>query len=71
VKETVLVSWSDEIPVPEAPQSATGPEATAAASVADLGALDSLDSRPLAEHADVYQQIHSELQSALAEIDGN
>jgi hypothetical protein len=38
---------------------------------AHLGALSSLDSRPLAEHADVYQRVHTELQSALAEIDGN
>jgi len=35
-----------------------------------LQALAGLEQRPLAEHADVYQQLHSELQGALAEIDG-
>lgn len=35
-----------------------------------LGALDTLDSRPLAEHADVFHRVHAELQAALAEIDG-
>jgi hypothetical protein len=34
-----------------------------------LAVLDSLDARPLAEHPDVYQQLHAELQAALAEID--
>ncbi|HVU92316.1 MAG TPA: hypothetical protein VHC23_08800 [Jatrophihabitans sp.] len=31
--------------------------------------LDTLDDRELAEHPDVYQRIHAELQSALATID--
>ncbi|MCW2497134.1 hypothetical protein [Jatrophihabitans sp.] len=34
-----------------------------------LGVLAELDGRPLAEHADVYQQLHAELQATLAEID--
>jgi hypothetical protein len=36
---------------------------------ANLGVLGGLDARPLAEHADVYQQLHAELQGTLAEID--
>lgn len=36
---------------------------------ARLDLLDSLDTRPLHEHADVYQQLHADLQAALAEID--
>lgn len=31
--------------------------------------LDALAARPLAEHIDVYQALHTELQAALAEID--
>lgn len=31
--------------------------------------LDLLAGRPLAEHIDVYQALHTELQAALAEID--
>lgn len=34
-------------------------------------ALDSVASLPLTEHAEAYQRVHAELQSALAEIDGN
>ena len=34
-----------------------------------LSVLDGLDARPLAEHPDVYQQLHAELQATLAEID--
>jgi hypothetical protein len=59
----------------EGPQS---PEATierATAPAADtpvaraVRELDTLDARELAEHPDVYQHIHAELQSALATID--
>jgi hypothetical protein len=39
--------------------------------LAHLDALDGLDSRPLGEHADIYQGVHEKLQAALAEIDGN
>jgi hypothetical protein len=35
-----------------------------------LDALDDLGSRPLAEHALVYEGLHEQLQSVLAEIDG-
>ena len=34
------------------------------------GALDSLPARPLADHAEVYEGLHEELQAVLAEIDG-
>jgi len=33
-------------------------------------ALDALAARPLAEHAEVYTQLHERLQRTLAEIDG-
>lgn len=33
-------------------------------------ALDGLSDRPLAEHADVYAAVHTQLQNELAEIDG-
>lgn len=36
-----------------------------------LDELNTLDSRPLAEHADVYHRIHAELQAALVDIDGH
>ncbi|MGH8963434.1 MAG: hypothetical protein ACRDWT_19960 [Jatrophihabitantaceae bacterium] len=36
-----------------------------------LSALEDLESRPLSEHADVFQRLHSQLQSALAEVDGS
>jgi hypothetical protein len=41
------------------------------AAVADLAELESLSARPLAEHADVYQHVHEQLQAALAQLDGN
>jgi len=31
--------------------------------------LDSLDQRPLSEHADAYEQVHAELSETLASID--
>jgi hypothetical protein len=31
--------------------------------------LKAVDERPVAEHAEIYQQLHGELQAALAEID--
>jgi hypothetical protein len=34
-----------------------------------LAVLDELPSRPLSEHAEVYQRLHADLQAALAEID--
>lgn len=35
-----------------------------------LSEVDGLDSRPLSEHAPVYDALHEELQVVLAEIDG-
>jgi hypothetical protein len=49
--------------VPVAPPAADTPVARA------VRELDTLDDRELAEHPDVYQRIHAELQSALATID--
>ncbi len=34
-----------------------------------IASLDALRELPLADHADAYQQVHTELQRALAEID--
>jgi hypothetical protein len=56
---------SADISPPPARQSATDRIA------AQLEALDTLPGRPLTEHADVYQQVHAELQAALGEIDGS
>lgn len=36
---------------------------------AAMAGLDTLPQRPLLEHPDVYQQIHTDLQRALADID--
>ncbi|HJQ42156.1 MAG TPA: hypothetical protein VJ831_03650 [Jatrophihabitantaceae bacterium] len=44
-------------------------EDPAAAVTAKLDALADLDGRPLAEHAEIYQQLHAELQQSLAEIE--
>lgn len=37
---------------------------------AERAALAELDQRPLGEHAEIFGQVHSQLQAALAEIDG-
>jgi hypothetical protein len=43
-----------------------------AAHIADqLAALDTVSRLPLAEHAQLYQHLHAELQDALADIDGS
>ncbi|PZS15837.1 MAG: hypothetical protein DLM57_11835 [Pseudonocardiales bacterium] len=45
--------------------------ATASAHIAaGLAALDAVADLPLADHVDVYQRLHTELQAALAEIEG-
>lgn len=56
------VPRSAEAPVPPA----AAPQTPVAAALREL---DTLGERDLAEHPDVYQRIHSELQSALASID--
>jgi len=35
-----------------------------------VAALDTAGDLPLAEHIEVYQRLHTQLQAALAEIDG-
>jgi len=48
----------------------------ATGAVADVGGVDprevlaTLDGRPLTEHAEVYEELHTHLQRTLAEIDG-
>jgi hypothetical protein len=37
---------------------------------ASVHALDGIADRPLAEHADLYERVHAQLQGELAEIDG-
>lgn len=58
-------------PSPDHSQSTA--HSTAAAPVAEtgalLGGLETLDGRPLAEHVEVFEQIHARLQAALREID--
>lgn len=45
------------------------PEAPGVDVRAKLEVLAHLSERPLAEHAEVYQQLHAELQQSLAEIE--
>jgi hypothetical protein len=65
-----LESGADAGPEPSAAaheSSADWPQSsTVAAAVQELAGLSEL---PLAEHPDVYQRIHTELQGALADID--
>ncbi len=75
---------ADPVPEPEAAEPvapSAGPAEAPAATVpaADLSperiaervaVLDAADELPLAEHVELYQRLHAELQSALAEIDG-
>jgi len=58
-----------EAAVPDAPDAAARPAADESAVARALRELDTLPERELAEHPDVYQRIHAELQSALATID--
>lgn len=57
------------MPTPDGAVTAAPADAASAALPNRLAALDELDSRSLAEHADVYQALHADLQAALAEID--
>ncbi|MDT4936175.1 MAG: hypothetical protein QOK11_4067 [Pseudonocardiales bacterium] len=58
---------SNEFPAAE---SATSDQTAIVELVAQqVGVLDSMAERPLAEHAGVYQQLHAELQAALGGID--
>lgn len=59
-----------EQPHPVTPASAgTGPDTAPTRTAVALSNLSTLSELPLAEHAEVFQLIHGELQSALAEID--
>jgi hypothetical protein len=49
---------------------ATPALATPATIAEQVGVLDNVSDLPLAEHAEVYQRLHTQLQAALAEIDG-
>jgi hypothetical protein len=53
-------------PVPSAPPVPSARPSTVGTALAGLTALRDL---PLAEHPDLYQSIHAELQGALADID--
>lgn len=52
--------------------AAAGAESATPAADLDeaLAALETVSERPLVEHPDVYQEIHTSLQSALTDIDG-
>ena len=52
------------------PPAASEPAATTARIAEQVAALDTVGDLPLAEHAEMYQRLHTELQGALAEIDG-
>ena len=65
--------------VPQAPEAAAASPATvspATMRVAEVGdvdpqqVLDAVRDRPVAEHAEVYEELHTHLQRTLAEIDG-
>lgn len=57
------------MPTPESTAFAE-PGDIASATVSNrLAELDDLTRRPLAQHAEVYQALHADLQAALAEID--
>lgn len=77
------MTWSDDSVVREAtaalPAAEPGAPAGDAADAADpviarirrnLEAVNEIAARPLAEHADVYAALHTQLQGELAEIDG-
>jgi hypothetical protein len=51
-----------------APEQQSEPVTTRIAE--QLAELDQLAGLPLAEHAELYQHLHTELQDALADIDG-
>lgn len=54
---------------PGEPAASGSPAAPGSPVAAALAELDTLSDRELAEHPDVYQRIHAELQSALSAID--
>jgi hypothetical protein len=58
---------SDFAEVQGAPERAAGSGRIEAA----LAGLETLGERPLSEHAEVYEQVHTRLQAALSEIDSD
>lgn len=55
-----------QTPASAAPQ----PVATTARIAQQVAALDKVADLPLSQHAEMYQRLHTELQDALADIDG-
>jgi hypothetical protein len=55
---------------PEQPRPPAAGERAPDRFAAQREALAGLDQRPLGEHAEVFGQVHGQLQAALAEIDG-
>lgn len=56
-------------PAPAAPEQVP-PPVLPARLAERVAALDTVGDLPLAEHAEAYQRLHTELQAELAEIDG-
>lgn len=56
--------------VPNAPTDVPDLPADATREAADADVLAHLADRPLAEHAEVFEELHARLQRTLAEIDG-
>jgi hypothetical protein len=57
------------VPRPSVPAATDRPAAVTRVA-ATVAALDGLAARPLAEHPDVYEQVHRELRAVLAQLDG-
>jgi hypothetical protein len=57
------------MPTPDGAGTAAPADAASATVSNRLADLDDLGRRPLAEHAEIYQALHADLQAALAEID--
>jgi len=66
-EDVVSQTASEEVVAGEAAAASDAPVASGVASA--LRELETLPERELAEHPDVYQRIHAELQAALATID--
>jgi hypothetical protein len=67
VPDVPVASSSPE--VPDVPVATSSPEVERSPVAAALTELDTLSERELAEHPEVYQRIHAELQAALSAID--
>lgn len=67
----VSMSTANEGAGPEDSDADPNADPTTASVRAQAAALRGIQDRPVAEHAERYQQIHAGLQAALADIDGN